>query len=182
MEIALGMEGLRAIDRYGEFSFNTVSGKSHILQGWDESEPIILYINNASTIMPKGYTSSNTSVHFMNYHFVWCPKYRRKVITPDIETRLQEIIRDVVQENGWEVIALETMPDHVHLFIKTDPTIAPNNIIARIKGRTSRMLRSEFPQLVKRLPTLWTRSYFVSTHGHVSSDTIKKYVEEQKGI
>lgn len=133
-------------------------------------------------IMPKGYTSSNTSVHFMHYHFVWCPKYRRKVITTDIESRLKEIINDISLENGWEIIALETMPDHVHLFIKTDPTIAPNNVIAKIKGRTSRILRSEFPQLKRRLPTLWTRSYFVSTHGHVSSDTIMKYLEEQKGI
>ena len=132
--------------------------------------------------MSRGYTSSNTSVHFMNYHFVWCPKYRRKVITLDIELRLKEIINDISLENGWEIIALETMPDHVHLFIKTDPTIAPNSIIGKIKGRTARILRSEFPQLKRRLPTLWTRSYFVSTHGHVSSDTIMKYLEDQKGI
>jgi putative transposase len=159
-----------------------LSGKPHLFQGWDESEPVPLYVSSAYTIMPKGYTSSNTSVHFMNYHFVWCPKYRRKVITTDIELRLQEIIKDITRENGWEIIALETMPDHVHLFIKTDPTIAPNNVIAMIKGRSSRILRNEFPWLRKRLPTLWTRSYFVSTHGHVSSETIKKYVEDQKGI
>ncbi|MHB1493020.1 MAG: IS200/IS605 family transposase [Thermoplasmataceae archaeon] len=125
--------------------------------------------------MPKRYTSSNTSVHFMNYHFVWCPKYRRKVIVSEVESRLHEIIMDTAKESGWEVIALETMSDHVHLFIKTDPTIAPNNVIARIMGRSSRILREE-------LPTLWTRSYFVSTHGHVSSETIKKYVEEQKSV
>ncbi len=132
--------------------------------------------------MPKGYSSSNTSIHFMNYHFVWCPKYRRKLITGNIEIRLKEIIMGVAQENNWEIIALETMPDHVHLFIKTDPTIAPNSVIAKIKGRTSRILRSEFPELKSRLPSLWTRSYFVSTHGHVSLDTIEKYVEGQKGI
>ena len=160
--------------------FNTVSGKSHILQGWDESEPIILCIDNAFATMPKGYASSIMSVHFMNYHFVWCPKYRRKVIVSDIESRLHEIIRDTAKENGWEIIALETMPDHVHLFIKTVPTIAPNNVIARIKGRSSRILRNEFPSLRKRLPTLWTRTYFVSTHGHVSSEIIKKYVGEQE--
>ena len=160
--------------------FNTVSGKSHILQGWDESESIILYIDNAFATMPKGYASSIRSVHFMNYHFVWCPKYRRKVIVSDIESRLHEIIRDTAKENGWEIIALETMPDHVHLFIKTVPTIAPNNVIAMIKGRSSRILRNEFPSLKRRLPTLWTRSYFVSIHGHVSSEIIKKYVEDQK--
>ncbi len=78
--------------------------------------------------MPKGYTSSKTSVHFMNYHFVWCPKYRRKVIVADIETRLQDIIRDTAKENGWEIIALETMPDHVHLFIKAVPEAFVNGI------------------------------------------------------
>ena len=99
-----------------------------------------------------------------------------------VEARLKEIIQSVAHDNGWEIIALETMPDHVHLFIKTSPKIAPNNIIARIKGTTSRILRNEFPELRRRLPTLWTRSYFVSTHGHVSSETMKRYVEEQKGV
>ncbi len=159
-----------------------MSGKSHTLQGWDESEPITIFTFNASNDMPKGYTSSNTSVHFMNHHFVWYPKYRRKVIVDYVETRLQDIIRNTARENNREIIAPETMPDHVHLFIKADPTVAPNNIIARIKGRSSRILRNEFPTLRSRLPTLWTRSYFVSTHVHVSSEAIKRYVEEQKSI
>jgi putative transposase len=159
-----------------------VSGKSHTLQGWDESEPITIFTFNASNDMPKGYTSSNTSVHFMNHHFVWYPKYRRKVIVDYVETRLQDIIRNTARENNREIIAPETMPDHVHLFIKADPSVAPNNIIARIKGRSSRILRNEFPALRSRLPTLWTRSYFVSTHVHVSSEAIKRYVEEQKSI
>jgi putative transposase len=85
-------------------------------------------------------------------------------------------------ENGWEIIALETMPDHVHLFIKASPKVAPNGIIARIKGTTSRLLRKGFPELRSRLPTLWTRSYFVSTHGHFPPETKRKYVEDQKGI
>ena len=152
-----------------------MSGKSHTLQGWDESEPITIFTFNASNDMPKAYTSSNTSVHFMNHHFVWYPKYRRKVIVDYVETRLQDIIRNTARENNREIIAPETMPDHVHLFIKADPTVAPNNIIARIKGRSSRILRNEFP-------TLWTRSCFVSTHGHVSSEAIKRYVEEQKAV
>jgi putative transposase len=118
----------------------------------------------------------------MNYHFVWCPEYGRKVIVDDVETRLQDIIRNTAGENNREIIAIETIPDHVHLFIKADPTITPKNIIARIKGRSSRILRNEFPTLRSRLPTLWTRSCFVSTHGHVSSEAIKRYVEEQKSI
>jgi putative transposase len=131
-------------------------------------------------MMPRGYLSSQTTVHFMNYHFVWCPKYRRKVIIGRIEERLKELIEEKAGELGCEVIALETMPDHVHLFIQAPPTMAPNRIIAGIKGHTSRILRQEFPELKSRLPTLWTRSYFVSTHGHVSSETIERYVEEQR--
>jgi putative transposase len=130
--------------------------------------------------MPRGYLSSQTTVHFMNYHFVWCPKYRRKVIIGRIEERLKELIKEKARELGCEIISLETMPDHIHLFIQAPPTIAPNKIIAGIKGYTSKILRRKFPELRSRLPTLWTRSYFVSTHGHVSSETIKKYVEEQK--
>src|SRR5579875_2764099 len=74
--------------------------------------------------MPRGYLSSETTVHFMNYHFVWCPKYRRKVIIGRIEERLKELIKEKAKELGCEIIALETMPDHVHLFIQAPPTIA----------------------------------------------------------
>lgn len=137
---------------------------------------------SASMSMPKGYLASETSVHFMNYHFVWCPKYRRKLIVGTVESRLKELIHAKAKERGWIVLALETMPDHVHLFVQATPKDAPNRIVGAFKGYTSRILRQEFPELKSRLPSLWTRSYFVSTHGHVSSETIKKYVEEQRGI
>ena len=130
--------------------------------------------------MPKGYLSSETSVHFMNYHFVWCPKYRRKVIVGAVEQRLSQLLREKTEAMNCEILALETMPDHVHVFVQATPLIAPNRIVAGLKGYTSKMLREEFPHLASSLPTLWTRSYFVSTHGHVSSETIKKYVVEQK--
>ena len=135
-----------------------------------------------SMSMPKGYLASETSVHFMNYHFVWCPKYRRELIVGTVEARLKELIQAKADEMGWTVIALETKPHHVHLFVQATPKDAPNHIVAAFKGYTSRLLRREFPELRSRLPSLWTRSYFVSTHGHVSSETIKRYVEEQKGV
>jgi putative transposase len=128
----------------------------------------------------KGYLASETSVHFMNYHFVWCPKYRRKVLVGAVESRLKQLIRRKANELQCDVLALETMPDHVHIFVRAPPTLAPNTIVGLLKGYTSRVLREEFPQLRSRLPTLWSRSYFVSTHGHVSSETIQKYIEEQK--
>lgn len=132
--------------------------------------------------MVKGYESSETSVHFMGYHFVWCPKYRRKVLNDKIQKRLRELIHDKANDLGCKIIALETMPDHVHLFIEGKPIMTPNYIIGQIKGYTSHCLREEFPELRKRLPTLWSRSYFVSTHGHVSDSLIKKYIAEQKGM
>ena len=97
--------------------------------------------------MPKGYISSETSVHFMN----------------------------------CKIITLAVCPDHTHLFVQAHPLIQPNKIVGMIKGVTSRVLRQEFPELKSRLPTLWTRSYFVSTHGHISDKMIQHYIEEQIG-
>jgi REP-associated tyrosine transposase len=118
----------------------------------------------------------------MNYHFVWCPKYRKEVIFGAVEKRLKELLHEKAHDMQCKILALETMPDHVHIFVQATPLIAPNRIIAGFKGYSSRVLRQEFPHLVSGPPTLWTRSCFVSTHGHVSDATIKKYIEEQKGI
>ncbi len=132
--------------------------------------------------MPKGYIASETSVHFMNYHFVWCPKYRRKILVRDVKKRLEKLIQQKTKELNGEVLSLAIGDDHVHLFVRTTPTIAPNSFIGKVKGFTSRILRQEFPTVKSRLPTLWTRSYFVSTHGHISDAMIKKYIDEQKGM
>lgn len=132
--------------------------------------------------MPKGYLTSQTCVHFMGYHFVWCPKYRRKVLVGHIAKRTEELIRQKAKELNCKIIALEIMPDHIHLFIQGTPQISPNSLIGQIKGYTSRVLRKEYKELRTRLPTLWTRSYFVSTHGHISDKMIEKYIEEQKGM
>ena len=132
--------------------------------------------------MPKGYLSSQTSIYFLNYHFVWCSKYRRKVLVDAIAKRLDDLIRLKCQELKCEVLALSIESDHVHLFVKASPQLAPNRIIGTIKGYTSRLMRQQFPELRSKLPTLWTRSYFVSTHGRISDDMIQKYIEEQKGM
>ena len=132
--------------------------------------------------MPKGYDSSETSVHFMGYHFVWCPKYRRKVLDGDIAKRARDLIRKKAEDLDCKVISLEVQPDHIHLFIQGSPIMTPNEIVGAIKGYTSHELRKEFKELRTRLPTLWSRSYFVSTHGHISDKTIEKYIAEQKGM
>ncbi|AFZ45666.1 transposase IS200-family protein [Halothece sp. PCC 7418] len=116
----------------------------------------------------------------LNYHFVFCPKRRKKVLVGEIEHRLQEIIFGLCKENNWRLIACEIRQDHVHLFLNTDPTYAPSVVVKKIKGRASHYLRREFPEL-KKLPTLWSPSYFVSTAGNVSSETIKMYIDNQRG-
>lgn len=125
------------------------------------------------------YRRNPHSVSLLNYHFVFCPKRRKPVLVGCIAHRLQEIIFELCSKNNWRLVALEIMPDHVHLFINLEPTDSPASTIKKIKGRASHHLRKEFPELLK-LPTLWGPSYFVSTAGNVSSETIKKYIENQK--
>ena len=116
----------------------------------------------------------------MTYHFVWCPKFRRKVLVGSVEARLAVLIRKKCEELYCEIVALEIMPDHVHLFLKAPPTHAPQHIANQIKGYTSHELREIFPDLKSRLPSLWSRSYYVGSAGAVSAATIQKYIEQQK--
>ena len=116
----------------------------------------------------------------INYHLIWCPKYRRPVLSGDVGVRLAELLPEYASELGGEVLDLIVMPDHVHMFASFPPTLAINQIMYRLKRATSRQLRREFPHLRSRLPSLWTRSYYVGTAGHVSAETIRRYIEEQK--
>jgi putative transposase len=117
----------------------------------------------------------------INYHFVFCPKYRRSVLVGLVGDRLVELINQIVPSMGGEALELVVRPDHVHLFVSFPPTIAPYQIMHQIKGETSHTLRQEFPFLRSRLPSLWTRSYYCGTAGTVSSETIRKYIEAQEG-
>lgn len=128
--------------------------------------------------MSQEYRHSNTSVTLINYHFVWIPRRRRPVLKMEISARLKELLYEKSKELNIEIIALEIMPDHVHLFVNCLPILAPSQIMFRLKGYTARILRREFPELMK-LPSMWTTSFFCSTAGNVSSETIKKYIAEQ---
>ncbi|MFZ1768835.1 MAG: IS200/IS605 family transposase [Caldilinea sp.] len=121
------------------------------------------------------------SAYNINYHFVWIPKFRSKILVDRVARRLEELIRDKSTELGGEVLNLTIMPDHVHLFCSFPPTMAPYQIMHRLKGYTAHQLREEFPYLKSRLPNLWTRSYYVGTAGNVSAATIQRYIDEQKG-
>jgi putative transposase len=129
--------------------------------------------------MTQQYRRKSHTVSLVNYHLVWIPKRRKKVLVGDVEKRLRQIIWETCQEKDWVVIALEIMSDHVHLLVNVPPNVAAHEVVKSIKGRSSRYLRQEFPHLLK-LPSLWTHSYFVSTTGNVSSETIRKYIEEQR--
>ncbi|HVA92081.1 MAG TPA: IS200/IS605 family transposase [Chloroflexota bacterium] len=128
--------------------------------------------------MDRGYRHAGTSVSLLNYHFVWIPRRRRPVLVGPVAARLRDLIAARVDELDCAVLALEVLPDHVHLFLNCPPTIAPYQLMFSLKGRTARVLRAEFPHLL-RLPSLWTRSYFVSSADNVSSETIKRYIAEQ---
>ena len=130
--------------------------------------------------MLNEYRRTKTTVSFIQYHFVFCPRYRRKIfLNSQVEERFKTLVREICDELEIEILAMECDQDHVHLFLNTLPTFSPTDIMAKIKGVTSKKLREEFPHL-QHLPSLWTRSYFVSTAGNVSSETIKHYVENQK--
>ena len=121
-----------------------------------------------------------TSVVNINYHIIWCPKYRRKVLVGEIETRLKELLPELAEESGCTIDTMEVMPDHIHIFLKGNPTIPIHLIGKNQKGKSSSILRQEFPYLKKRLPCLWTRSYYCETIGCINEETIKKYIENQK--
>ena len=123
---------------------------------------------------------NSTSVVNINYHIIWCPKYRRSVLVDDVETRLKELRPTIANKRGCYIESMEVMPDHIHIFIKGNPTIPIHLIVKNLKGKSSRILRDEFPQLRRRLPCLWTRSYYCETIGCINEETIKKYIENQK--
>ncbi len=130
----------------------------------------------------KKYHTSDHLVYSCQYHVVFTPKYRRKVLTGDIETRLKELILEKQEEYGYEVLDMEIMPDHVHLLLDIIPKKGVETAVNMIKGYTSHELRKEFPSLKTRLPTLWTHSKFISSVGAVTLEVVKKYIEEQKSV
>jgi len=131
-------------------------------------------------IMAKRWQTSKHGVYNCGYHFIWCPKYRRSVLINGIDERLKVILNEKSKEYNWVIEQMEIMPDHVHIFIKCTVDDSPAFVISQLKGFSSFILRKEFAELKSKLPTLWTRSYYCETVGHISESTIKKYIEEQK--
>jgi len=122
----------------------------------------------------------NTIAYNCHYHVVFCPKYRRKVLVNGVDERLKAILIETIAKWGQELVELEVMADHVHLLVGCDPQCGIHRLVKYLKGTSSRYLRQEFPQLKRRLPSLWTNSYFVATTGGVTLKTLQRYVEGQK--
>ena len=127
------------------------------------------------------YVKNAGAIFSLKVHLVWCPKYRRKVLVNGVDERLKTLLMEKSQERGFVIHAMEVMPDHVHLFLEHGPTCGVAEIVNRLKGYTSRILRSEFPCLRSRIPTLWSRSYFAGSVGSVTATAVQKYIEDQKG-
>lgn len=126
------------------------------------------------------YKSNLNVVYSCKYHVIWCPKYRKSVLIDGVDSRLKDIIQSVATEFEAEILELEVMPDHVHLLVEVDPQFGIHRLIKLMKGRSSRLIRSEFAWIKSRLPTLWTNSYFVSTIGGAPLEVVKQYIEQQK--
>lgn len=130
--------------------------------------------------MKDKYKYTKTTVSLINYHLVFCPRYRRKIFNiPRVEDRFKELTILECQKHDIDILAMECHIDHVHMFVSVYPQQSIPDVVKLIKGATSHKLREEFPELVN-MPSLWTRSYFVSTAGSVSSSTIEWYIKTQK--
>lgn len=128
------------------------------------------------------YKSNNNVVYSCKYHVVWCPKYRRSVLVAGVDLRLKTILQEVAADLQADIIEMEVMPDHVHVMVEVDPQFGIHRFVKAAKGRSSRLLRQEFPFLKRRLPTLWTNSYFVATVGGAPLALVKQYIENQKNV
>jgi putative transposase len=120
------------------------------------------------------------SVFNVSYHIIFCPKYRRKILINGIDRRLKELLLSMAVELKGNIENIEVMPDHVHLFIKSHPRLSIHSLVSKLKGYSAYMLRKEFPELKRKSPCMWTRSFYVETIGHISEDSVKKYIDEQK--
>ena len=130
----------------------------------------------------RKYRMTGKTIYSCQYHVIWCTKYRRKVLDTQIQGRLKQLIREKQDEYDYQIREVETQPDHVHLLIEVPTMYSMDKIVGKIKGYTAKVLRAEYPSLKSRLPSLWTRSKFISSVGSVSLEVVKKYIEDQKNV
>ena len=117
-----------------------------------------------------------SGVNSLGLHIVWCPKYRKGIVLGLIANRLDVLLREIARERGWNIVASEVMPDHVHIFVRVGPTDSLADVARSFKSRSSRVLRSEFSRL-RRQCVLWSKSYFVAPVGEVCEPTVRRVIE-----
>ena len=127
------------------------------------------------------YQRDEHRVHLIVYHLIWTPKRRKPVLIGAVAEGCRQLIETKCVEKGWHILELAINPDHVHLFVRVWPSVSAAEVVRQCKGLTSHELRYKYPSL-KKLPSLWTRSYFAATAGNVSAETIKRYIEAQRGL
>ena len=130
------------------------------------------------------YKSTSHCKYLCRYHIIFCPKFRYSVLKGDVETILKEILVDAANGYEYEIIQMEVMPDHIHIFVGAKPTVAPIDIVRVFKSITAIELFRNYPKLksfYSRCDSLWSVGKFISTIGNVSAETIKQYIAEQKG-
>ena len=127
--------------------------------------------------LSEKYRRTARAVGLANVHLVWIPKRRKSVLKGAVKARLAEILKQVAAEKGWLIRALEVAPDHVHVLVEHSSNTAIHEIAKAFKGRSSRLLRQEFPHLC-RLPSLWPKSYFYDTTGAVTTARIEAYIND----
>jgi len=127
------------------------------------------------------FRSTRHARYWCGYHFVWVPKYRRDVLVGDVAEYARVVLNGILKELECEPLALEILPDHVHVFTLCPPRHSPAYIVNYLKGKSARKILQRFPELKTRATggKLWSRSYFVATVGNVTADMVKRYVEEQ---
>ena len=123
-----------------------------------------------------------TSVFNLNYHFVWCPKYKKPFMIGKYKEFIEKNMYAIAKEKGVWIAELKVMPDHIHLFLAAPPQKAPSNIVKCFKGILGLRLFREFPELKKEFwgGRLWSPSYYVGSAGHVSATTIERYIQNQE--
>jgi putative transposase len=128
------------------------------------------------------YQRDEHRVHLIVYHLIWCPKRRKPILTGTLKQRLEQLIEEKCQEKGWQIITLALQPDHLHLFVRVWPSDSAAEVVKELKGYSSFHLRQEFKPILSKMPSTWTRSYFASTAGAVSAQTIQRYIDAQKRV
>ena len=139
-------------------------------------------VSNTTPKPVLDYPRDEHRVHLIAYHLIWIPKRRKPVLTGAIAADRRKLIEQKCAEKGWSVLELAIQPDHIHLFVRVWPSDSAADVVKECKGLTAHELRKKYPAILKKLPSLWTRSYFASTAGKVSAGAIQHYIASQRGM